>query len=78
MSESAFFGRYDCSGTDTLGTDAVSETTLRAGAGWGATTVDCGLNSDENVGKGGGGVSGISMACGTEIPWLRSVLICFI
>ena len=48
----ANFGGDGCDGTDTLGTDAVSETTLRSGAGWGTTTVDCGVNSNVNVGEG--------------------------
>ena len=37
-------------GTDTLRTDAVSETTFGYGTGWGATTVYCGFNSDGNSG----------------------------
>ena len=60
MSESAIVGGDGCAGTDTLGTDAVSETTLGAGSGWGATYVDCGVNYDGNVGWGEGGVSGVS------------------
>ena len=50
MSESANFVGGFCDGTNTLGTDAVSYTTLVYGAGRGATTVDCGFNSDDNVG----------------------------
>ena len=50
MSESDNFGGDGCSGTDTLRTDAVSETTLRSGARWGATTVYCGVNYGGNVG----------------------------
>ena len=44
---------YRCGGgasTDTLVTDVVSENTLRAGARWGATTFDCGVNYYGNVG----------------------------
>ena len=50
MSESANFVGGFCDGTNTLGTDAVSYTTLVYGAGRVATTVDCGFNSDDNVG----------------------------
>ena len=46
MSEGELFGGYGCDGTDTLVTDAVSETTLGSGAGWGETNVDCGVNYD--------------------------------
>ena len=62
-------------GTATFKADAVSETTLRAGAGWGATTVDFGVNYNGNVGRGEGGVSGVSMACGSVIARLTSVAI---
>ena len=44
------FGGDGCARTDTLGNDAVSETNLGSGAGWGATTVYCGVNSDGAVG----------------------------
>ena len=40
----------DCAGTATLRTAAVSQTTLGAGAGWCATTVDFRVNPDGNVG----------------------------
>ena len=46
----ANFGGDGCAGTATLGTDALSETTPRAVAGWGERTGDCGVNSDINVG----------------------------
>ena len=46
----ANFGGDGCAGTDTLGTDAVSRTTLIAGTIWGETTVYYGVNSDGNVG----------------------------
>ena len=54
------------------------ETTLRAGADWGAKTVDCGVNYNDNVGRGEGGVSGVLMACGAGIARLISVAIYFI
>ena len=50
ISESENFGGDVCYGTDTLRTDSVSEATLRADAGFGATTIDCGVNSDCNLG----------------------------
>ena len=59
--------------TDTLGTDAVSETTLISGAGWGVTTVEFGVNYNGNVGRGEGVVSGFSIACGSERSRLISV-----
>ena len=46
------FGGYGCSRTETIGTGVVSEATIGYGAGWGATTVDCGVNSDGNIGRG--------------------------
>ena len=52
MSEGVVFGGDGCAGTDTLGTDAVSETTLGSGVGWGATNVYFGVNSDSSVGIG--------------------------
>ena len=45
----ADFGGDGCAGTTNFRTYAVSETTLVAGAEWGATNVDCGVNSDGNV-----------------------------
>ena len=65
------FGGDGCAGTDTLGTDAMYETNLRYGAGWVVTTVDYGVNSDGNVGKGEVGVIGASMDCGTRMARLR-------
>ena len=50
VSESAIFRSDGCAGTDTLGNDAVFETTLGSSTGWGATTVDYGVNYDGNVG----------------------------
>ena len=50
ISESVIVGGGGCAGTDTLRTYAVSETTLGAGAGWCATTVDFRVNPDGNVG----------------------------
>ena len=50
MSESAILVGGGCAGTDTLGTDEVSETILGAGTGWGKTTVDRGVNYNGNVG----------------------------
>ena len=67
-----------CAINDTLGTDAVSGTTLGAVAGWGAKPVECGVNSYGNVGGGEGGVGGVSTACGTGISQLRSVVILFL
>ena len=78
LSESKNFGGDGCDGNQNLGNDEVSETTLRAGAGWGTTTVDCGVNSNVNVIRGEGGFSGVSMAYGTGIVRLISVVIIFI
>ena len=50
VSESEILGGGVFDGTKTLGTDAVSETTLISGADWGTTTVDCGVNSNVNAG----------------------------
>ena len=75
MSESDNFGGDSCDGNDTLRTDAVSETTLRAGSGWFATNVGCGVNSNGNVGRGEGGVSGVSIVCVAGIARLISVVI---
>ena len=50
ISESAIFGGDGCSGTDNLGNDVVSEKNIGAGTGWGSTTIDCGVNSDGNLG----------------------------
>ena len=44
------FGDDGSAATNSLRTDAVSETTLGAGTGWVATTVDFGVNFDSNVG----------------------------
>ena len=44
------FGGDGRDGTFTLGTDEVSDTTLGSSTGWGATTVDYGVNYDGNVG----------------------------
>ena len=49
MSESAILVGGGCAGTDTLTTDAVSDTTLGNGAGWGARTCDFGVSSNVNV-----------------------------
>ena len=56
----------------------MSETTLRAGTGWGATTVDFGVNYNVNVGRGEGGVSDLSMVLGAGIVRLISVAICLL
>ena len=56
----------------------MSETTLRAGAGWGTTTVDCGVNYNGNLDRGEVGVSGIKIDCGSGISWPTIVAICFI
>ena len=50
ISKSANFRGDGCAGTDTLGSVAVSETTLGTNTGWGATYVYCGVNSDVNIG----------------------------
>ena len=50
MSKSASFGGYCCAVSETLGTDAVSETALRYVTGWGSTTVDFGVNYGGNIG----------------------------
>ena len=47
--ECAIFGGDGCDETDTLGTGAVYDTTLGAGAGSVTTTVYCGSNYDINV-----------------------------
>ena len=78
VSESEILGGDGCVGTGTLGTDAVPDTTLRYGAGWCTTTVDCGVNSNGNVCRGKGGVSGVSISCGSRIARLIIVAICFI
>ena len=54
ISEGVIFGGDGCSGTDNLRTDAVSETTLGAVAGWVATNIECGVNSYGNEGLGEG------------------------
>ena len=43
------FGGDGYTGNATLGTDVVSDTTLGSGAGWGAITGDCEVNSDFDV-----------------------------
>ena len=78
VAEGEIFGGDGCDKNDTLGTDTASETTLGAGAGWGATTIYCGVNSDGNMGGGGGEVSGISTASGEGMEELRSVAVCLI
>ena len=78
VAESDIFGGDGCDGTDTLGPDVVSETNLIAGAEWGRTTVDCGVNYNGDVGIGEGGVSGASLACGAGIVRLIIFAICFI
>ena len=75
VTEGEIFGGDSCDGTETLGTDAVFETTLGSGAEWGATTVDFGVNSNGNVGGGEGGVSGVSTYGGSVIVQLRGVVI---
>ena len=44
------FGSDGCAGTANLRNNEVSETTLVAGTEWGATTVDCGVDSNGDVG----------------------------
>ena len=46
----ADFGGDGYARTSTLGTDAVSEITLRTGVGWGERTGDCVVNHNGNVG----------------------------
>ena len=75
--EGLIFRCEGCDGTYTLGTEAVSETTLGYGAGWGEKTVDCRVNSDVNVGGGEGVVSGVSTYRGAGMAWLRIVAIFF-
>ena len=55
----------------------MSDITLGAGAGWGTTTVDCGVKYDVNVGRGEGGVSGVLMVCGTGMVQLIIAVIFF-
>ena len=50
MSRRENFGDDGSAATNSLRTDALSETTLGAGTGWGATTVDFGVNFYSNVG----------------------------
>ena len=78
VEEGAIFGSGGCTGTGNLGTGTVSETTLGAGASWGAIAVDCRVYYDGNLGRGGGGVSGVSTAFVSVMAWLISVLVCFI
>ena len=49
ISESAIFGGDGGAWTDNLGTDAVSDTTLGSGVGWGAKTVYFGVSFDGNM-----------------------------
>ena len=78
VEEGAVLGGDGYDGTYTLRTDAVSDTTLGSGAGWVATTVDCGIKYNFNVSRGEGGVSGVSMACVSGIAQLIIVVISFI
>ena len=78
VSESVILGVDGCDVTDTPRTYAVCETTIGAGSGWGAITVDCGVNYYGNICIGRGGVSRVSMACDAGIARLRSVAIFFI
>ena len=73
VAEGAIFVGDVCDDIDTIRTDSLSETTLGAYVGWGETTVDCGGNSDGNVGGGDVGLSGISIAGGAVTSRLRSV-----
>ena len=50
MSEGANLGGDGCVWTETLRTYTVSENTLGYGTGWCETNVDCGVNSDGDVG----------------------------
>ena len=77
MSESSIFLGDGCSGTETLGTDAVSEINLGYFVGLDATTVDGAVNSNVNVGWFKGGVSGVFVDFGAGMARLRSVAICF-
>ena len=52
VTECTIFGVDGYDGTENLGTDIVSDTTLGSGAGWGETNVDYGVNSNGNVGGG--------------------------
>ena len=63
--------------TATLVTDAVSETTIGAGAGWYAITVDCGVNSDGNLGWGEIVVIVVLVGFGAGMARLMSVAIYF-
>ena len=45
-----YFRVHGCSGISNLGTNAVYDTTLGTGAGWGARTGDCGVNYDGDLG----------------------------
>ena len=56
----------------------MSETILRAGAGWGATTIDRGANYNGNVGGGGGGWSSVSTSGDARMARLTIVAICLI
>ena len=72
-----YFGGDGCAGISTLGNDAVSDTTLGAGARWGARTGGCGVNYDGNVGWGAIGVIFVLMVFSAGMARLRSVSIYF-
>ena len=78
VAEGENFGGDDFYGTDTLVTDAVSETTVVYGAGWGAATVDCGVNTGGNLGGREGGGGDFSTAGGAGMARLRGSAVCFI
>ena len=71
VTEGAIFGCDGCDMTDNLRTDAVSETNFGAVTGRGATTVDCEVNFDGNVGVGKGVASGASTAGSAGMVRLR-------
>ena len=71
------FGGDSCSETATIGNDAVSEITLGAGVDWGAITVDCGVDSDGNIGGEEIVVIVVLVVFGAGMARLRSVAICF-
>ena len=78
MTEGDIFGGDGCDGTETLRTDSVSETTIGDAIGWGAATVDCGVNFDGNVGKREGDGSGVSTSVSAGMAELRSAATFFI
>ena len=71
------FGGDSCSETATIGNDAVSEITLGAGVDWGAITVDCGVDSDGNIGGGEIVVVVVLVVFGAGMARLRSVVIVY-